>query len=168
MNLCLRVPVFARECWCKCATVHVDMFARLFLTQFRYSPSIVPNQSHKILSEMLGLLGPFETDVNPTFDYSAIQEFHYIKWSTNHIAVGAESICFRNRHISLFQSMYDPVFPLNLMGCLGKQLSWRFFAQHVFCAISSSQLIGWIGLTKTELRKLAGVNRNNLEISIPA
>lgn len=47
---------------------------------------MLPNQSNKIMDELLALLGPFDSDVRPTFDFSAMTTLPEV-YSHQHTAV---------------------------------------------------------------------------------
>lgn len=47
--------------------------------------------------------------------------------------------------------MYDAVFALDLVGCLGEESAGRLLAHDVFLAIGGGELVSWVGLTEAEL-----------------
>jgi len=79
----------------KIGNVFLKDSAKGSVMEIEYCPSVLPNQSHKVMNELLALLGPFETEVNPIFDFSATPSPLPEVYSPHHTAVQF-SVLFKN------------------------------------------------------------------------
>jgi len=70
----------------KLGTIFVRDTARGSVMEVEYCPSVLPNQCNKVMSEVLGMLGPFDTDVNPIFEFGAMSSLPLL-YGPHHTAV---------------------------------------------------------------------------------
>lgn len=84
-------------------------------------------------------------------DDPSVQERHYVEWCANNAAILAEAVRLRYRHIGILESMYYPIFSLNLVSRGRQQLSWRLLSHNIFGARLVRQLIGGVRLSISKL-----------------
>lgn len=80
-----------------------------------------------------------------------IKKLHDVERRSYDRIILAKTVCLRDSHISVLQSMHNTVFALDLVSGLGKKLSRWLLAHHEALAIGSSDLVRGIGLAKTKL-----------------
>ena len=78
----------------------------------------------------------------------ALAEFHDVEHGADHVAVLAQVVHARHRHVGVLEGIHDPEFPVHGVGGL-EQLTRRLTAQHVFAG-SGLDVEGGVGLTAFE------------------
>jgi hypothetical protein len=81
----------------KLGTIFVKDAARGSLMEVEYCPSVLPNQCHKIMGELLSMIGPFDSEVHPTFDFSTMLTLPEV-YSHHHTAVQYAAL-FKNMNM---------------------------------------------------------------------
>jgi small ligand-binding sensory domain FIST len=85
------------------------------------------------------------------FEDAAVEERHDVEGGADDRVVFAEAESLRDGHVGVLESVQDAVLAVDLVGCLGEELSWGLLAHDILLAICGSQQVCWIALAIAEL-----------------
>jgi hypothetical protein len=82
---------------------------------------------------------------------TTVEERHDVERCANDGVVLAKTEGLWDWHIGVLESMEDAVLSVDLMGCLGEQLSWWLLAHDILFAVCRFQKVRWVALAIAEL-----------------
>ena len=69
------------------------------------------------------------------FEDTAVEERHDVKGCADDRVVFTQTEGLGDRHIGVLESMEDAILSVDLMGCLGEQLSWWLLAHDILLSV---------------------------------
>lgn len=84
-------------------------------------------------------------------DDAPVQKLHDVEVGADYGLVLAETEGLRHGHVGMLQGVQDAVLAVYLMRCLGEQLPWRLFPEHISLLIDGCEEVRWVRLAIAEL-----------------
>lgn len=83
---------------------------------------------------------------------TAVQETHDVKRRPNDTVILAEAECPWHRHVGGLKRVYDAIFAIDLVRCLGEQFPWGLLAHDELLPSRVGDLVRWVRLAIAKLQ----------------